>query len=84
MRALTSAVFFFFINLIGLGLGPLIVGYLSDTFTAGGDENPLSAAMLIVGCIASVWGCVHYVLASRHIREDIANSPASAPKIEAL
>ncbi|MEH6684900.1 MAG: MFS transporter [Qipengyuania sp.] len=84
MRALTSAVFFFFINLIGLGLGPLIVGYLSDTFAAGGDENPLSAAMLIVGCIASVWGCVHYVLASRHIREDIANSPASAPKIEAL
>ena len=84
MRALTSAVFFFFINLIGLGLGPLIVGYLSDTFAASGSETPLATAMLIVGCIASIWGCVHYLIASRSIRDDIANSPATAPEVEAL
>ncbi len=84
MRALTSAIFFFFINLIGLGLGPLIVGNLSDRFAAAGSDTALATAMLIVGCIASVWGCAHYLLASRHIRKDIADSPASAPKVEAL
>ncbi|MBD59686.1 MAG: MFS transporter [Citromicrobium sp.] len=84
MRALTSAVFFFFINLIGLGLGPLIVGNLSDTFAASGSETALATAMLIVGCAASLWGGAHYLFASRHIRQDIADSPASAPKVEAL
>ncbi|MBB3032522.1 spinster family MFS transporter [Alteriqipengyuania lutimaris] len=84
MRALTSAVFFFFINLIGLGLGPFFVGSLSDGFSAAGYEAALPTAMLIVGCIASVWGCVHYLIASRHLREDIANSPATAPRVEAL
>ena len=84
MRALTSAIFFFFINLIGLGLGPLIVGYMSDTFAAGGSQTALATAMLIVGCVASIWGFVHYMLAARHIRQDIADSPASAPKVEAL
>ena len=84
MRALTSAVFFFFINLIGLGLGPTIVGYLSDTFAAGGSDTALPTAMLIVGCTASVWGFAHYMFASRHVREDIANIPATAPKVEAL
>jgi MFS family permease len=84
MRAMTSAVFFFFINLIGLGLGPLIVGYLSDTFAAAGSETALATAMLIVGCAASLWGGAHYLFASRHIRGDIASSPATAPKVEAL
>ncbi len=84
MRALTSAIFFFFINLIGLGLGPFIVGNLSDRFMAAGSETALPTAMLIVGCAASLWGGAHYLLASRHIRKDIADSPASAPKVEAL
>lgn len=33
MRALASAVFFFVVNLIGLGLGPLAVGLVSDALT---------------------------------------------------
>ena len=79
MRALTSAIFFFFINLIGLGLGPLIVGWLSDSFTASDMVNPLALAMLLTGCTASLWGGVHYLFASRFIREDLAASPSSEP-----
>ncbi len=71
MRALTSAIFFFFINLIGLGLGPLVVGMISDALAANGSAQPLAIAMLIVGCIASLWGGLHYLLASRHIRHDL-------------
>ncbi|MBK8200165.1 MAG: MFS transporter [Acidobacteria bacterium] len=72
MRALTSAVLFFVINLIGLGLGPLIVGALSDTFKANGVESPLAMAMLLCGVIGALWACTHYLLAARTIREDIA------------
>lgn len=78
MRALTSAIFFFFINLIGLGLGPLIVGVISDTLATDGSDGPLATAMLIVGCTASLWGGTHYLLASRHIRGDLDASPAGA------
>lgn len=81
MRALTSAIFFFFINLIGLGLGPLIVGWLSDSFTASDMVNPLALAMLLTGCTASLWGGVHYLFASRFIREDLAASPSSEPLV---
>lgn len=79
MRALTSAVFFFFINLIGLGLGPLIVGFMSDSLAAEGSDGPLATAMVVVGCTASLWGGLHYLLASRHIRADLAASPAASP-----
>ena len=79
MRALTSAIFFFFINLIGLGLGPLIVGYLSDSFAAGGNDSALAQAMLITGCAASLWGGIHYLFASRTIRADLDASPTNDP-----
>jgi predicted MFS family arabinose efflux permease len=73
MRALTSAILFFILNLIGLGLGPLIVGALSDRFLNAGIDNPLASAMLICGVIGAVWACVHYVLAAKNIRQDIAS-----------
>lgn len=74
MRALTSAIFFFFINLIGLGLGPLIVGFMSDSFAADGYDQALAQAMLITGCVTSLWGGAHYLFASRTIRADLARS----------
>ncbi len=72
MRALTSAVLFFVLNLIGLGLGPVAVGFLSDTFTENGMSAPLGTAMLICGTIAAIWSVLHYVLAATKVREDIA------------
>ncbi|MFW2349949.1 spinster family MFS transporter [Qipengyuania sp.] len=79
MRALTSAIFFFFINLIGLGLGPLIVGSLSDSFAAGDVGNPLAIAMLLTGCTASLWGGMHYLVAARSIQADLDASPSNDP-----
>ena len=55
MRAMTSAVLFFVLNLIGLGLGPVIVGFLSDVFTRNGMVAPLGTAMLICGTVAAIW-----------------------------
>lgn len=75
MRALTSAVLFFVLNLIGLGLGPVIVGFLSDTFTRNGMDTPLGTALLICGIIAALWSVLHYLLAARKVTEDIARRP---------
>lgn len=72
MRALTSAILFFVLNLIGLGFGPLCVGMLSDTLTRQDIQTPLGTAMLICGIIAAIAAGMFYVLAARTIREDIA------------
>lgn len=50
MRAMASAVFFFVINLIGLGLGPTALGALSDWLRdhAGAGEMSLQWAMAAV------------------------------------
>lgn len=76
MRALTSAVLFFVLNLIGLGLGPVIVGFLSDMFTQNGVAAPLGTSMVICGTIAAIWSVIHYLLAARKVTGDIARRPA--------
>ncbi|WP_084421463.1 spinster family MFS transporter [Henriciella litoralis] len=75
MRALTSAVLFFVLNLIGLGIGPVIVGFLSDMFTQNGMAAPLGTAMVICGTIAAIWSVIHYILAARKVTADIARRP---------
>jgi MFS family permease len=72
MRALTSAIVFFIINLVGMGLGPTSVGMLSDYLSGSGAAAPLGTAMLTVGVTAAIWACLHYVLATRTVRDDIA------------
>ncbi|MGE0556313.1 MAG: hypothetical protein AB7R55_23030 [Gemmatimonadales bacterium] len=48
-RAMSVAVVFFFANLIGAGLGPIVTGRLSDTFAPSvGSADGLRYAMMIV------------------------------------
>jgi MFS family permease len=48
MRALTSAVFFLVINLIGLGFGPLVVGMISDMLKPSLGVESLRWALSII------------------------------------
>ncbi len=70
MRALTSAILFFVLNLIGLGMGPLTAGLLSDFFTVSYGEDGLRYAMIIVGMISSI-GILMFVLAARSLPQDL-------------
>ena len=70
MRSLTSAILFFVLNLIGLGMGPLTAGMLSDYFGQTYGDDGLRYAMLIVGMVASV-GVVMFFMAARTIRADL-------------
>ncbi|BFM15648.1 MFS transporter [Maricurvus nonylphenolicus] len=74
MRAVSSAILFFVINLIGLGLGPFITGLTSDFLKPlYGDESIRYALACMV--VVNAWCAVHYHLASKTLRSDLANAP---------
>ncbi len=75
MRSLTSAVLFFVLNIIGLGLGPLTAGLLSDFYVPYFGENSLRYAMLTIGVMGSP-AVLFFILAARHLPQDLARSVA--------
>ncbi|MBT3459604.1 MAG: MFS transporter [Halieaceae bacterium] len=70
MRAMASAVLFFILNMIGLGLGPVIVGILSDSFASVFGANNLRYAMLCALTLGlSGTGC--FIMAARSLMADL-------------
>ena len=76
MRAVASAILFFLINLIGMGLGPWGVGLLSDMLSAELGNESLRYAMLYLLPAAMGWSAVHFLLASRTLQKDLEAAPA--------
>jgi len=72
MRALASAILLFIINLVGLGIGPTVVGILSDAFRPAFAAEGVRYALLIVVSIGAAWSALHYLLAARTLRGDLA------------
>lgn len=73
MRATAAAIQMLIGNLIGLGLGPLVVGIASDMLRPEFGDESLRYALL-AGTAASVLAIVGYLIAARSLREDIAAS----------
>ena len=71
MRALVSAILLFVINLVGLGLGPQVVGMLSDALKADLGVESLRHALFWVVQVGAAWSTLHYALAARTLREDL-------------
>lgn len=70
MRARAAAIQMLIGNLIGLGLGPLAIGYFSDTLRPYYGEDSLKFA-LVAGVAASLLSIVAYIAATRSLRRDI-------------
>jgi MFS family permease len=69
-RALSVALALFFANLIGLGLGPIITGGLSDMLgSAYGSGNGLRYALMIVMSLLLPAGWL-YLRSAKHLRAD--------------
>jgi MFS transporter, Spinster family, sphingosine-1-phosphate transporter len=70
MRAMSIALIYLFANLIGMGLGPLAVGILSDALhpLLGGES--LRYALLIL-CPGYLWVSWHFWRASQTVTRDI-------------
>lgn len=65
MRAVASAIYLFFLNLVGMGLGPLFTAAVKDYVF--GDDLAVGKSLAIVVSAASalsalllIWGCRHF------------------------
>ena len=74
-RSTASAILFLIINIIGLGLGPFGIGYLSDMLAPSMGVESLRYAMLILLPTVNIWSAIHFYLASRTLREDLKMAP---------
>lgn len=68
MRATVSAVFYLIINVIGLGIGPTLIGGISDALTPSQGNSALGTAMLIVIPAAAMWSALHFALAAQALK----------------
>jgi MFS family permease len=63
MRATAIAIMLFIVNLIGLGLGPLTVGMVSDHLTPAMGDGAALRIGLVVAAIMMLVGAALYVAA---------------------
>jgi MFS family permease len=71
MRAMASAILLFILNMIGLGIGPWFVGFVSDLLAPQYGDESLRWALVSIVCVGNAWAAVHYFLGSRTFREDL-------------
>ena len=69
MRALSSSIMLFILNIVGLGFGPQMVGILSDYFAPAYGDESLRMALMILS-VLNLWCALHYYLAGRTLRAD--------------
>jgi len=74
MRAVASALLLFILNSVGLGLGPLFAGVLSDMLEAPFGGESMRYSLLLVAVVIGPWSAFHYFAAGRHIEGDLARS----------
>ena len=72
MRALTSAILFFVLNLIGLGLGPLIIGMVSDLLQPSFGIESLRWALYLITPVA-LCSSIVFFYTSKIIRFNMDN-----------
>ncbi len=75
-RALSSSVLFFVLNIIGLGLGPLTVGAISDALAPSMGVESIRWAIMSTA-VAAVVGAAFYFNAARYVRDDLRMSETS-------
>ena len=74
MRAVASAFLLFLINLIGLGLGPQVVGISQRRCWRRASSRSRCAARWSAMVSVNLWSGVHYFLGARSLRADLAGA----------
>ncbi len=73
MRATGHAFTNIFTGLVG-GLGPVLVGWLSDRLAAAGYASDVALGYGMAGAgLVSLWAAAHYLLAARTVAADVAS-----------
>mgnify|MGYP001061945535 CR=1 FL=1 len=76
MRSFTSAIYFFILNTIGLGLGPTVVGFLSDYLNPKYGNESVRYALTVV-FIMEIFSIILFYLASKSYPKDLKKHEAS-------
>jgi len=78
MRAQAAAIMLLVLNLIGLGLGPQFVGWLSDMLKPAHGIESVRWALLSTIVVGAGWSAIHYWYASRTLGRDLEAQRALA------
>ena len=74
MRGVASALMLLILNMIGLGLGPLTVGYISDLLAPHFADESMRYSLMIICAVLLPWAAWHYYLAGQSIDADLARA----------
>lgn len=77
MRAMASATMLLCLTLLGIGLGPVLVGILSDMFAAEYGARSISSALLCL-LVLNVLSIAFYLLSAIHYRQDVVTASSIA------
>lgn len=67
MRSVVAAINLFILNIVGLGLGPFTVGFLSDQFEPRYGDDSLRYALLCT-LLITLWACCHCYAAGARLQ----------------
>ena len=74
MRAMSTALFFFILNMIGLGLGPSISGWMIDLFNANyGSVESIRYAMTVTS-LMFIPSIISFLIVARKLPKDWADA----------
>ena len=68
LRPIASAFLLFLMNLVGLGIGPLLAGAVSDGLAEPLGSDSLRAALVVLQLIG-LWGIAHFVYSVARVRD---------------
>ncbi len=78
MRAISVAVLFFITNMVGLGLGPWLIGSLSDALAPRFGPDSLRWSLFLSGFVG-LWAAWHYYRAGQHLLRHHGSTVVLAP-----
>jgi MFS family permease len=72
LRGMGMAAIMFATNLVGIGAGPLLIGFLSDVLEPTLGDESLRYAMIISVTILA-WAAIHFFVAAKHLRRELVS-----------
>ncbi len=74
MRAMAAAVLLLITNLIGGGLGPPLVGLVSDRLTEQYGDEGLRLSLLVIACGFSALSAIVYLIGSFYVKKEFRSA----------
>ncbi len=71
-RALAVSLTLFMTSIVGMGVGPFVIGWLSDSFEPVAGKESLRYALIVIGATLP-WASLHFYLAARRSHIDRVN-----------